>query len=336
MSSGLLLVTPAHNEAAEVEGLVDSVRRSSLPPERWIVVDDASSDGTGDELREAGSDLDFLTVHRIEPAGREAGQAEAAAEYMGFRYSEVVRAGFAQIDPLLPDARYVGILDADIRVEPDYFEQLIARLEQEPRLGIVSGALVSREADGRRRLEAGQRLDIPRGGLRVMKRACFEEVGRFARCRAPDSVMNVRAWAAGWRTELLPDVIAETTRPTGSRTGSSSGRRPETVSLGQRAWNLGRPFWQVCLFAGAKVARGELADGLGWLQGYVDEAVRGGERLEDPVVRRYYRRERPKEWLAIAASRLRGESNERAYVEPLVVREDVPRREPTARPERRP
>jgi hypothetical protein len=114
--------------------------------------------------------------------------------------------------------------------------------------------------------------------------------------------MNVRAWRRGWRTELLPDLVAHSTRPTGSRTD----RDHEAYSFGQRAYNLGRPLWQVCLLGAARAARGSPGEGLAWIRGYAGEALRRGERLGDPEVIRYYRRDRPKEWVSILAARVAG------------------------------
>ena len=162
MSESFLLITPAHNEADQAEGLVAAVRASTLRPSSWLVVDDNSSDGTREAFLRAGSQLPFLHVHRIASQG----------EYMAFRYSEVLRAGLAQ-QAVAPDG-YLGILDADIRFGAGYWQALWQRLQADPRLGIASGALCSRSEDGVWRLEAGQHADLPRGGLRLVRGACLE------------------------------------------------------------------------------------------------------------------------------------------------------------------
>ena len=45
--SGYVLITAAHDEAAFVGRTCESVLAQTLPPLRWTVVDDASSDDTG-------------------------------------------------------------------------------------------------------------------------------------------------------------------------------------------------------------------------------------------------------------------------------------------------
>jgi glycosyltransferase involved in cell wall biosynthesis len=272
MAEAFLLITPAHNEADQAASLVAAVRASTLRPSCWLVVDDNSTDNTGAAFREAGSDLAFLHVHRIDSRG----------EYMAFRYSEVLRAALDQRS-LTPEG-YLGILDADIRFGPHYWRTLWQRMEAEPRLGIASGALCSPMEDGQLRLEAGQHADLPRGGLRLVRAACLADAGGIARSRACDTVMTTRARLQGWRTALFEDVLALSTRPTASRAEYSNVAK----SFGQRFWDIGRPAWYTLYKACAYAGRGQRARAIGLLEGYFGEALRRGERTADAEMRRYY------------------------------------------------
>ncbi len=82
-----IVITPARNEADQVEELVNCMRNSTYRPDCWLVVDDCSSDGTGDLFHKFGADLNYLKIHRI----------ENRSGYMGFHYSEVVRLGLNEI-----------------------------------------------------------------------------------------------------------------------------------------------------------------------------------------------------------------------------------------------
>lgn len=303
MAEPFLLVTPAHDEAEQAEGLVAAVRASTFQPTRWLVVDDNSSDGTREAFLRAGADLPFLRVLRIESRG----------EYMAFRYSEVVRAGLEHAGGVA--SGYFGILDADIRFGAAYWRALRERMQGDVRLGIASGGLCSQSSDGRYRLEAGQHADMPRGGLRLVRAACLQGAGGVARSRACDSVMNVRARLAGWRTALFKDILAFSTRPTSSRAEYSNVAR----SFGQRYWDIGRPAWFALYKAGASASRGEYERALGLLQGYFGEAVSGRERAADTALRRYYRWEPQRRWLTRWEARLRGVPAPNAPIAPRVV-----------------
>jgi glycosyltransferase involved in cell wall biosynthesis len=290
MAEAFLLLTPAHNEADQAESLVAAVRASTFVPSRWLVVDDNSSDGTGDAFLRAGADLPFLEVHRIRSRG----------EYMAFRYSEVLRAGLERHGP--GPSGYLGILDADIRFGPDYWHTLRRRFEGDPKLGIASGALCAEGPGGALRLEPGQHADLPRGGLRLVSAACFADVGGVQRSRACDTVMNTRARLAGWKTVLFDDILALSTRPTASRAQYADVAK----SFGQRYYDIGRPAWYALYKACASAGRGDPARARGLLAGYFGEALRRRERAADAELRRYYRWEPQRRWLTRWQAALNG------------------------------
>jgi biofilm PGA synthesis N-glycosyltransferase PgaC len=290
MTEPFLLLTPAHNEADQAEGLVAAVRASTRQPSRWLVVDDNSTDGTGEAFLRAGKDLPFLEVHRIDSRG----------EYMAYRYSEVLRAGLARRTPASDG--YFGILDADIRFGRDYWQGLWQHMQDDPRLGVASGALCAEDTSGAWRLEAGQHSDLPRGGLRLVRGACLEAVGGVQRSRACDTVMNTRARLLGWNTALFDRILALSTRPTASRAEYENVAR----SFGQRYWDIGRPAWYALYKAGASVSRGERARARGLLEGYFGEVLHGKERAADAALRRYYRWEPLRRWFVRYRAALSG------------------------------
>lgn len=313
MAEAFLLLTPAHNEADQAESLVAAVRASTLAPSRWLVVDDNSTDGTGEAFSRAGSDLPFLEVLRIDSRG----------EYMSFRISEVLRAGLAR-HALAADG-YLGVLDADIRFGASYWHALRQRLEGDSRIGIASGALCARAADGSWRLETGQHADLPRGGLRLVRAACLAEVRGVQRSRAWDTVMNTRARLSGWTTVLYEDILALSTRPTASRAEYADVGK----SFGQRYYDIGRPAWYALYKACSSASRGDRARARGLLTGYFGEALRRSERAADAELRRYYRWEPPRRWLtrwraAMAGTRPSNAPIESRLLEPWEIESLVP------------
>lgn len=300
MAEPFLLLTPAHDEADQAASLVAAVRASSLAPSRWLVVDDNSSDGTREAFLEAGRDLPFLRVQRIESRG----------EYMAFRYSEVLRAGLAQSD-VAADG-YLGILDADIRFGPDYWQKLRARFDEDPKLGVASGALCAAGPDGQLRLEAGQHADLPRGGLRLVRGQCLSDAGGVKRSRACDTVMSTRARLAGWRTVLFDDILASSTRPTASRADYQNVAK----SFGQRYYDIGRPAWYALYKACSSAARGDAERARGLLEGYFGEALHRRERAADRALRRYYRWEPQRRWLVRCRAALAGTRAPNAPIPP--------------------
>ena len=64
MHARVLLISPVRNEAAHIERVVRAVAAQELPPERWIVIDDTSTDGTLEILRSLAPDVPFMEVLR--------------------------------------------------------------------------------------------------------------------------------------------------------------------------------------------------------------------------------------------------------------------------------
>src|SRR4051794_31440118 len=61
-SEQLLIITPARNEADHIEIVARAMQAQSIRPDRWIVVDDGSTDATGDVLVRLQAEIPFLQV----------------------------------------------------------------------------------------------------------------------------------------------------------------------------------------------------------------------------------------------------------------------------------
>src|SRR5262245_10841260 len=102
--SKYVLISACRNEEAYLEGLVECIGAQTLPPSRWVIVDDGSTDDTYNKGRVATGAYGFLSVVRI-------------AEQHGRSFSSQVYAanhGYEAVKSLEFD--YVGFLDADILV----------------------------------------------------------------------------------------------------------------------------------------------------------------------------------------------------------------------------
>ena len=60
-----VLITPAHNEERFIAKTLDSMVAQTLLPERWIIVDDGSTDRTAEIV---GNYVQTLSLDRVDPA----------------------------------------------------------------------------------------------------------------------------------------------------------------------------------------------------------------------------------------------------------------------------
>ena len=285
-----ILITPAHNELDQVAGLVQCIRSSSLQPDLWLIIDDNSDDGTGNEFKKIGSDLDFIRIHRIKKSDN----------YMEFHISEILQAGLKSIQKEILHADFIGILDADIRFGPKYWSHLTNFIIKNPDWGIVSGVLCSPDESGKLFIEPFQRTDNPRGGLRLINGKCFHQISKVERSRAWDSIMNVKCRLLGWKICTLQNIFAESIRPTSDRYNEKSG----AISLGQRAWHLHQPFWQVIIRSIAWGLKGKFIKGIYYYIGFLQGWCKNEEQFPDREIRNYYRYTRTYEWIKMIGTKI--------------------------------
>ena len=99
------VVIPAYNEASRIAATIDAVR-AAVDGVEVVVVDDGSTDGTGDAAKAAGAD-----VVVVQPSNRGKGAA--------------VRAGV-----LAAHGRTIAFTDADLAYSPDHLVGLLDAVEQ--------------------------------------------------------------------------------------------------------------------------------------------------------------------------------------------------------------
>jgi poly-beta-1,6-N-acetyl-D-glucosamine synthase len=272
----LVLITPARNEASHIERTAAAVAAQTRRPDRWLIVDDGSSDETPALLRRLEAELPFLEVLSAPQSGLgPAGDRLAlAAEARAFNWA-VQRAG-------MDDFTHLGKLDADIELPPEYFAQLLTRFAEWPRLGIGGGDLLEPGPRG------WQLTRVPsyhvRGAMKLYSRSCFEEIGGVEERLGWDTIDETYARMRGYETRTFGDLLARHHRPVATADGALRGRARHgecayIVRYGA-GWVLLRSF---------KVAgsRPWGLSGLAFLYGYLRAALRRAPRVEDEAFRRF-------------------------------------------------
>ncbi len=122
-----VLITAAYNEEAHIEKTIQSVVSQTLRPLRWVIVSDNSQDRTDEIIQSHTAKHDFIQFLRVnKPAGH-----SFVSKVVALRKGA----------PLLEGLPYefIGNLDADLSLDPDYYQQLLAHFQQNPDLGLVGG-----------------------------------------------------------------------------------------------------------------------------------------------------------------------------------------------------
>jgi len=81
-----VVVTPVRDEARHMRHTIRSLVEQTVLPQRWIIVDDGSSDGTGDIADKAALQHPWITViHRSNRGFRKTGGGVIEAFYAGYQ-----------------------------------------------------------------------------------------------------------------------------------------------------------------------------------------------------------------------------------------------------------
>jgi len=280
-TSKYVIVTPVRDEEQFVEQTIRSVVNQTVQPAEWVIVDDGSTDATGQLLDRYASQIPWIRViHRPNRGFRKSGGGVIEAFYEGYNSSRCT------------DWDFIVKLDGDLTFKSDYFQKVFEQFEREPRLGIAGG-MISNAVNGTLKLEEGPRFHV-RGATKIYRRDCWEAIQGLHVAPGWDTIDEVKANMLGWQTETLPQLPIQQHRPT----GNAEGWWRDRVKNGKAYYTAGyHPLFFAAKFLYRMAARpyviGSVAMCYGFLSGYVGGAV----RINDPAFVRYLRREQMKRLL---------------------------------------
>jgi poly-beta-1,6-N-acetyl-D-glucosamine synthase len=219
-----VIITPAHNEEAFIERTIDSVIRQTVPPRKWVIVNDASTDATQEIVARYAAQHSFIELVKAErPPGR--------------HFANKVRSfnlGLAKVQGV--DYDLLGNLDADISLEQDYFKNILAEFERDPKLGLAGG-MVHSNIDG---IYVSQKvaLDSVAGAVQLFRRECFEKIGGYLLLPhgGIDAAAEIACRMGGWKSRTFPENKVLEHRRTGSATTRPLGSK---LKEGRRFYSLG-------------------------------------------------------------------------------------------------
>jgi glycosyltransferase involved in cell wall biosynthesis len=272
-----VLVTPARNEAGFIGETLESVVAQTVLPERWVIVDDGSTDGTAEIVEKYATRHPWIELLRRSqrPERSFAGKAHA------------FNAGFERIRSL--PFEVIGNLDADISFEPDYFEFLLGKFCQLPQLGVAGTPM--REANYHALKDSFYNDRDVFGACQLFRRQCFEEVGGYTPIKwgGIDWIAVRTARLKGWQTTSFNEKFFFHHRPMGA---TESNTWKAKFDYGRKDYFLGNhPLWQVFRVTFQMMRRPYIVGGLVLLSGYFYSFA---SRMERPVaeeLRKFHRQE---------------------------------------------
>jgi glycosyltransferase involved in cell wall biosynthesis len=284
-----VLITPAHNEERFIAKTLESVAAQTLLPERWVIVNDGSTDNTANFAASYAQRFPWIQlIHRSPRPDRNFG-----AKVHAFN------AGLAQVESLRFDV--IGNLDADISFDPGYLEFLMKKFAIDATLGVAGTPFLENGYDSARDSFEGE--NHVAGGCQLFRRRCFQDVGGYLPNPGGgiDWIAVTTARMKGWKTRSFPEKRFHHYRSLGT---AGKSNWAASFSYGEKDYYLGgSPLWQLCrvVYRATK----QPTDGLALLSGYCWGAIRRIERPVSSELIRFHRREQTNKLRAIFRRLLR-------------------------------
>jgi cellulose synthase/poly-beta-1,6-N-acetylglucosamine synthase-like glycosyltransferase len=202
----ITVIVPAYNEAASLADTIDSLLNQTLPPSEIIVVDDCSTDGTGDVARDLG-----VTVRRPpRNTGSKAGAQTYALPFV--------------------NTKFCIAIDADTILAPDAIQKLFEAM-QNPDVAAASGYVLPRYVKSV--WERGRYIEylfsfsyfkpiqdhferplISSGCFSIYRTDVLREMrGWSNRTMAEDMDLTWTLYAAGWKVRFVPEAVCYPIEP---------------------------------------------------------------------------------------------------------------------------
>jgi glycosyltransferase involved in cell wall biosynthesis len=273
-NAAYLLVTAARNEEAALPGLIECIRAQTVLPVRWIIVSDGSTDGTDAIAARCASEYPWIKyVRRAKPA-------------VELKRVEKVSPGKASaIELALEHAcdceyEFFACLDADVSMPNDYYEKVIGRLLEDPRLGLAGGAVYSVLPDG---TDLGGGFTNPHavsGAVQVFRRQCYEDIGGLKPYGHDDCIACEEAEAAGWGVRTFLDIRVVHHAPEEGYARTVRSKVPVCFYLGKVDYIARVPLWfEVVKSAKQSLRRPYLLAGASLLCGYLCAMCRRMQKI---------------------------------------------------------
>lgn len=275
-SVSYVLITPARNEEAFIEKTIRSVAAQTVLPKKWVIVSDGSTDRTDEIVRSYASRCSWLELVRM-PEHRD---RQFAAKVHCFN------AGYERVKDLAFDI--IGNLDADITFEKDYFEFLLAKFREHPRLGVAGTPFVEGTSHYDYRFT---NIEHVSGACQLFRRACFNDIGGYVPIKGGgiDWTAVTTARMKGWLTRTFTEKTCFHHRPMGTGTGTTLRA---LFRHGKKDYFLGgHPLWQVFRSAYQMTRKPYLVGGGLLLAGYVWAGITRVERTLSPELMQFHRSE---------------------------------------------
>jgi len=270
-----VIITPVRDEEQHLTLTIESMVKQSIVPQEWVIVNDGSTDATGDIIDDAARKHSWIhACHRVNRGFRKSGGGVVDAFNDGYRLLQST------------DWDFLVKLDGDLSFEEQYFEKCFAEFRLNPKLG-VGGGSICHMIQGRKQLEECPKFHV-RGATKIYRRSCWEAIGGFWPAPGWDTMDEVKANMKGWSTETFDELHLIHHRLTGTADGLWGG----IVKNGRANYVCGyHPLFMLGKCARRLGRRPYFVGSLALLTGFITGYFKRIPQVDDPAAIAYLRKQ---------------------------------------------
>ncbi|MEE9430814.1 MAG: glycosyltransferase family 2 protein [Melioribacteraceae bacterium] len=262
-SNRYVLITAARNEEALIEDTIKCVINQAVKPDLWIVVSDDSTDKTDEIVQSYADKHNFISLIRNKKTDNR-------------NFASKVYAVNLALTKVNVEYDFIGILDADITFEPNYYEMIFKEFEKDSKLGLAGGEFFD-IIDGKKFRVVKSTMSV-RGGIQLFRKECFDQINEFTPLKngGEDVVTEVTARMNGWTVKSFDHLMLDHNRLTG--TGGWSVYEAK-FKEGMLAHSMGyHPFFQIFKSVYRIRERPFIISGFLLFTGYIWAIISGNKR----------------------------------------------------------
>jgi glycosyltransferase involved in cell wall biosynthesis len=270
-----VIIMPVRDEEQHIEATIESVIGQTLRPAEWVIVDDGSTDQTGDIIDRYAAQFPWIrVVHRPNRGYRQAGGGVMDAFYDGYNALRC------------DDWEFIVKLDGDVGMPHDYFERCFEEFRKDPKLGIGGGVMYCIER-GMEKPETHPSFHV-RGPTKIYRRECWDAIGGLIKAPGWDTADELKANMLGWHTRSFLHIRLLHRRAT----GAAEGGWRDSVKNGRAAFICGyHPLFMMAKCLKRVFQKPFFVCSAGHLYGFATGYLKGIAQVQDEALIRYTRQQ---------------------------------------------
>ena len=283
-----VLITPACNEEKFIEKTLHSVVKQTVLPVKWVIVNDGSTDATGNIISRYAEKYDWIELVNL-------------PKRKGRNFAAKVHAFNAGKERLRVAYEVIGNLDADVSLDEDHFEFLMNKFRDDPELG-VAGTIFIEHGGYSSAIDSFEGQNYVSGQCQMFRRQCFEEIGGYfpSKNGGIDWIAVTTARMIGWKTRSYREKSFFHHRVLGT---ADRGILGSNYAYGKKDYYLGgHPLWELFRCSYRMIRKPYVLGGMALFLGFLGPFLKREERPVSDELMKFHRKEQMRKLKKILVS----------------------------------